>query len=538
MITICLGAGLRTIALDRVPLGFNQDEACNGYDAYSLFTTAHDHRGNFLPIAIQAFNDYRMPLFDYSIGPLVGIFGLKPWIVRLGAALWGIADLIAIGLLCAELLDPSAAVVAVFLVAVSPWHLMLSRFGHEAITASATVDWAIAGFLVAINRRDQRWLTASAILFGLSLYSYSITKLFTPLIIVWIAILYRREIKPLARSAINSTKWFVLIVIPQLWLLIARGGTIQAHYRQMSVLSGENGIGRLAFNWLDHFSPSNLFGTGSSVFGAPHDLTLLFAGQAILSAIGFSALLSHQWRKEAIFLIGWLAAAAIPGAMIKPAPSLHPLHDILLVVPWAILSALGMVVLLSLRKATASVESEPVVPARPRLMRQAGPLIACVAILMVLVQASISAAYYFTGFSETRESFFQYGVKDLIDEAQKLAPPEVPIVMPLTINQPYIYVLFHNSYPPRAFYSKTAVGGEHLFGSVLAFDRYDFGDPWLGFKRLPHGVFVFPKTLVRPQDPMQPFSPAKETVTTFADPPAAPAATFHFGRDVYSIVVK
>src|SRR5579883_348793 len=85
---------LRTVVLDRVPAGFNQDEACNGYDAYSLLRTGRDQHGNFLPVAIQAFNDYRMPLFDYSLTLPVAVFGLHPAAVRLGAALWGIADLL------------------------------------------------------------------------------------------------------------------------------------------------------------------------------------------------------------------------------------------------------------------------------------------------------------------------------------------------------------------------------------------------------------------------------------------------------------
>ena len=57
-----------------MPAGFNQDEACNGYDAYSLLRTGRDQHGNLLPVAIQAFNDYRMPLFDYSLIVPIGLF--------------------------------------------------------------------------------------------------------------------------------------------------------------------------------------------------------------------------------------------------------------------------------------------------------------------------------------------------------------------------------------------------------------------------------------------------------------------------------
>ena len=43
---LSVGIALRTVALERVPAGFNQDEACNGYDAYSLLHTGRDQHGN------------------------------------------------------------------------------------------------------------------------------------------------------------------------------------------------------------------------------------------------------------------------------------------------------------------------------------------------------------------------------------------------------------------------------------------------------------------------------------------------------------
>lgn len=97
--SLIAGIALRTIRLDQVPPGLHHDEACDGYDAYSIFLTGRDHHGNFLPIIAQGFNDYRMPLFDYSLVPLVAAFGLKPAVVRLGAAIWGSLDLVAIAII-------------------------------------------------------------------------------------------------------------------------------------------------------------------------------------------------------------------------------------------------------------------------------------------------------------------------------------------------------------------------------------------------------------------------------------------------------
>ena len=88
-VALLAGAGLRVARLGSVPLGLAQDEAVDGYDAYSILKTGRDHHGNFMPIVMQGFNDYRMPLFQYSLVPLVWMLGLKTEVVRLGAGIWG-----------------------------------------------------------------------------------------------------------------------------------------------------------------------------------------------------------------------------------------------------------------------------------------------------------------------------------------------------------------------------------------------------------------------------------------------------------------
>jgi hypothetical protein len=79
VVIVALAAGIlvRTIALDGAPPGLHHDEACNGYDAYSIMLTGRDHHGHFMQIAIEAFGDYRPPIFDYSLVPLIAAFGPK-----------------------------------------------------------------------------------------------------------------------------------------------------------------------------------------------------------------------------------------------------------------------------------------------------------------------------------------------------------------------------------------------------------------------------------------------------------------------------
>src|SRR5260370_17176755 len=82
-LALIVGVGIRVARLDKMPPALNQDEACDGYDAYSILTTGRDHHGNFMPIVMQGFNDYRMPLLQYSLVPLVAPFHLQTKFLRL-----------------------------------------------------------------------------------------------------------------------------------------------------------------------------------------------------------------------------------------------------------------------------------------------------------------------------------------------------------------------------------------------------------------------------------------------------------------------
>src|SRR5579875_3306368 len=192
------GVVLRTSRLAEVPAGFNQDEACNGYDALCLLRTGRDQHGNRFPVLIQAFNDYRMPLFA---GLLVGLRG---------------------------------ALIATALMAFSPWHLPLSRMGHEAITASATVTLAMACLLLAVRRQRGRWLLMAGLFLGAALYSYAITKAFVPLMMVWIALIYWRQLAAMRRWALGAAALTLLSAVPQALVLWRHPTLTMARYHSMA----------------------------------------------------------------------------------------------------------------------------------------------------------------------------------------------------------------------------------------------------------------------------------------------------------------
>ncbi len=466
--------------LGRVPAGLHQDEALSGYDAYSILMTARDHHGNLLPIVFQGFNDYRMALFEYTLVPLVGLFGLKASAIRLGAALWGLADLGAIASLAGLTLGFPAAAVAALLVALSPWHLIFSRFGHCPITASATVDLATLCFVLWLTWRKERWLLLSGAMFGVSFYSYEITKVFVPLFVGLLGLLYWRELRRIPRQAAIALAILVLIAAPQAIVLTAHLAETQARIRQISVFNGplSPALATFVVGWLSHFGPSYLFLSGDqtpNVMLQPPGFGHLLPVQALLIPVGLISLFGLFGRGQqrlGLLLVGWLILAAIPPAMTIGAPDFE--RNLTAVAPWTLLSAAGFVALLDF---AARV-----------------PALKAAAAVLILAGIAFHAVRFVTAYMRDYPAqaarFFQYGVGDVVREVDKLDDGRRPIVITPQINQAYIYVLFFNRYSPARFQQDRVLQMKGLFGAVIGFDHYIFLPPPAIYKKIEHGIFV------------------------------------------------
>jgi 4-amino-4-deoxy-L-arabinose transferase-like glycosyltransferase len=575
---IIAGVALRTVWLDSVPPGLHPDEACEGYDAYSILETGRDHRGHLMPLAMEGFHDYRMPLFQYSLVPLVAAFGLKVWVIRLGAALSGIIDLLAVTAIAFLMLGPPGAAAAALLYAMCPWPLEQSRVAEEIPIASAMVSLALLGFFLWLRYRKDPALIASAIFFGLSLYTYAITRAVTPLIVVMLALVYRRELATARRKILLIAAAVLMIfAVPQVIMLIGSASEATARFAQISLWSYRcNGcvaatipqkLADAAASFASNFTPSFLFLDGDRgdhwTFMHPPGFGELFPEQVLLIAIALTSLLlrkttpslepARKPRKQAagdsnqgngalpdrkrflIFLIGWLLLGALPTVAILPlgvfqpepgraaptaailrdyavpnvplTPQLllsHPdsRHAAFQPAPWTLLSALGLVTLLEMAWA-------------PMLVRNVA---AGVLLVGVVFEGSRFAWSYFHDYPIVAAPYFQYGMEEVIRAVQS-APPGRPIVITFQVNQPYIYVLFYEEYPPAKFQRMPRMQVKGVAGPVLRFDRYLFVPPGVAWQHLDHGVFVFA---------------AGEELPA----PAAMQIRYPDGRLAYSVVTK
>lgn len=195
LITILLSAGfLRLWQLNSIPSGIHQDEADIGYIAYSLLHTGATPYGDRNLFAIdEAWGGSRPPLYIYSVIPSIAAFGMSPFAVRFPSVIYGILSILVFYLLLKHVFKShSVATIGAFLFAINPWAIQISRQG---LLESIALFFILFGTYIFIIAQKRSWMyVLSSILFSLSLFSYDAPKIFLPLFIPILFVVYRNTL--------------------------------------------------------------------------------------------------------------------------------------------------------------------------------------------------------------------------------------------------------------------------------------------------------------------------------------------------------
>jgi len=193
---LAVAAILRLWNLSDVPPGLNVDEAANGWNAFCLARTLHDQHGVFLPILDSAgYGQGLSTLLLYVMAPFVGVLGPTTFAIRLPGVIAGVATVWLVYFIGKELFDRRVGLAAAAMLAISPWHLQLSRWGHMA-----TLFPFLVALVILLMLRTDSWkraLIAGAVA-GLALYGYYAIRLWLPLFLIGTVFIWWKKRRELA----------------------------------------------------------------------------------------------------------------------------------------------------------------------------------------------------------------------------------------------------------------------------------------------------------------------------------------------------
>jgi len=185
-LVLLIGAFLRLAWLDKSPPSLGFDEAALGYNAYSLMKTGKDEYGNFLPVSLRSFNDFKPALYAYLTIPFIKIFGLTDAPIRMVSAIAGVISLIFTLLLLNKFFRNKYFVLVMFFVlSFEPWRLHFSRNAFETHLSST---FFLIGSYCLLSLKDKKRWWFSLIFLSLSAYTYHSARLAVPLLIIFWAL--------------------------------------------------------------------------------------------------------------------------------------------------------------------------------------------------------------------------------------------------------------------------------------------------------------------------------------------------------------
>jgi hypothetical protein len=169
---LAIGVFARAWEFGRVPPGLNPDEASIAVEAYSLLHFGVDRNGMSYPVQFIAWGDGQSVPYAYLMMTGIALAGhLSPTIIRLPMLITGIISLPLVYLVGKWTVDHGLGLLGMFFLAISPWHILLSRW---ALDANLLPFSFLAGFAcVLAGARSGRWFIAACAIFGLSLYTYA-----------------------------------------------------------------------------------------------------------------------------------------------------------------------------------------------------------------------------------------------------------------------------------------------------------------------------------------------------------------------------
>lgn len=508
--TLLLGAGLRFVGLERVPPGLCPDEATNGYDAYSIAMTGRDQHGALLPTTTASLNDYRMPAFIYLTVPFVAAMGLSVTSVRLAAAMVGWLALPVTYHLGRRMLGQVAGAAAMVFLALSPWHLPFSRLGLEGSTVALFAVGSVAGIWQWHSDNHRwRWVGFTGILLGLSLYTYSIMKLFVPLLIGGFALVFWRDIQANSQQVVALIVVVLILAIPMIRDTIDTPQFMQARYDQITVLKPgrpiDEALGEVLANATLHISPRFLFSRGDlDRLQHPPGAGQLYWIQLPLILTGsIVGLWRTQTRKVVLLLLVWIGAAIVPVSLTRMnvASSGHSLRSIPMVVAWQVLSGAGL---------TLAIRWRP----RWRIA------LAAIAAVVMLGQAIPYLHTYFVEYPDTVLARFDDGMREVVQAMDALDDNYETVVFTDQASWPYLHILFFSRYDPHKLQADLPEREPQLFAPVTRLGKYYIGDVKAAYKTQEHGLFIMPASMLPEVEPM--------VVTTYNSN----------GRDAFKIVAK
>ncbi len=484
------GSAVRLAALDVHPLGLHQDEAYSAYNAWALMHYGIDSYGYVRPVYYTVWGSGMSVLYSWVTMPFLALLGISVWAIRLPQAILGSLSILVIYGLGKEMYDSRVGLLFAGFLAINPWHIQQSRFGWDA-------NLAVPMFLLCMyfmcrylnGKKNSIW--GAAVFAGFTLYSYALTWIMVPCVLVLCLLFWRKRLT-FDRRFVGAVFLLFVMALPLLLFLAVNFGWIPeirtgvfSIPKLPSLRTGEMGVslsalkGRFiwmaAMLWSQH---DDIWWITDEAVGSYYYISTPFIIIGLCYHI--KVFISCVWKKRDFplhFLIMvWFLTAFATGCGIDRAKyyKVNNIH-----IPIIIYGAIGVMCVLKLLR---GLKWKRVVGAGMWVIT--GVYLAAFGYYLYY-QASFGLHYENYGYPQLSHMHW-YKYEEAIERAEELTDGDIGIN---GLN--YANIMLYKKISPYEYMESAVYDGDNLdFRNVVAIGRYHF-------ERLPDEgtdamVYVYP----------------------------------------------
>lgn len=480
---VILAFFLRFYRITEVPPSLNWDETAIGYNAYSILKTGRDEWGQKFPLHFRSYGEYKLPAQIYASIPGIAIFGLNELGVRITPVLYGTLTVLVLYFLAKELTKNKwIGMLSAFLLAISPWHIQLTRASFET---SFSILWVLLGIWFFVKGfKNSKWWIAATIPFAVSVYTYNSARIITPLLVLTLLVVYRKDIWKEKKNAIISAIVFILLLLP-LAPFVLKGG-LSARYRLVSITDDKGLIPRIedrrnhstlpepvkrlihnrytyigfyfVRNYVAHFSPSFLFIKGAGhIQHSVQGIGEMYAIQAPFVLLGLYLFIKKKYPFRGLVL-SCLLLTFVPVALTMDSIP-NALRTVISAPLYQIFTAVGFWAGLSMLKS--------------KFLK--GSLIA-LSLIFLGWGFTIFLRQLFVVYPVKYSREWQYGYKQIVNYMVSVQDNYDLVVFTRFYGEPSMFTLFFSKYDPLKYQNNPNLVRYELndWVWVTNFDKYYF----------------------------------------------------------------
>lgn len=285
---------LYTYKLGVIPTSVYVDEATVGYNAFSVASTGADEFGQRFPIYFRFFDAYTPGLFVYFIIPIIKLFGLSAFSIRLLSAISGTIS-IYFFYKTLKLFSYNSLVGTIFY-SIIPWTVFNSRLGYEVMFAATLFNAGCYFLLKNLSKISYIGL----FLISLSTYAAHTQRYLAPLFILVYLIFYKKfKIKSVIFLLLTQIPNLIMVFTPSFWV---KNNNFSINYFILQIVT--------------YLSPKTLFFQLPDI-DLQHQIpqsSIFFWWMIVPLIFGIKKLFSIDQNKR-VFIIIWIICSIIPASL-------------------------------------------------------------------------------------------------------------------------------------------------------------------------------------------------------------------------------